>query len=116
MTDTPHFTLPFRWARGTHGGLAVAVAEQESVAEIASCCEAILRTTQGQRTSLPEFGHPELEFADPAFTRTAVASALVTFEPRVEAMVTAEPDPTDPEIELVRALIAPRDMEEGFAT
>jgi phage baseplate assembly protein W len=92
----------------------VAVAEQESAAEIVSCCEVILRTTQGQRTSYPEFGRPELEFTDPAFTRTAVASALVTFEPRVESLVTSEPDASDPEIAIVRALVAPRDAEEGM--
>jgi hypothetical protein len=64
---------------------------------------------------MPEFGRPELEFSHPHFTQTAVASALVTFEPRVEAMVNAAPDDTDPEIQIVRALIAPHDTAEGEA-
>jgi hypothetical protein len=64
---------------------------------------------------MPEFGRPELEFADPHFTQTAVASALIAFEPRVETMVDATPDNSDPEVQIVRALIAPRDTAEGEA-
>ena len=113
MPDIPHFTVPFQWARNPRGGLQAGTVEQESTAEIAGCCESILRTVQGQRTSLPEFGRPELEFSDPAFSQSAVASALVAFEPRVESLVTATPDDDDPEIQLVRALIAPSDSAEG---
>jgi phage baseplate assembly protein W len=116
MAEIPHFTVPFQWARNPLGGLRVSTVEQESTAEIAGCCEAILRTVQGQRTSLPEFGRPELEFSDPAFSQSAVAGALVEFEPRVESLVDAYPDDDDPEIQVVRALIAPRDSVEGDAT
>lgn len=108
--ELPHFTLPFQF---TEAG-AVTVAEQESVAEIASCCEAIIRTVQGQRTTMPEFGRPEFEFSgDPRFVRTALASALTEFEPRVESLVSAEYDDTDTELQIVKALIAPRAGEEG---
>lgn len=111
----PHFTLPFRFVPNNQGGgYGAAVAEQESIAEIASCCEAVIRTVQGQRTTLPEFGRPELEFnSDPDFVRTALASALTEWEPRVESLITAESDTTDVEIQMVKALIAPRDGEEG---
>jgi phage baseplate assembly protein W len=115
VPDIPHFTLPFQWARDVRGGLRVSTVEQESIAEVASCCECIVRTVQGERTSMPEFGRPELEFASPQFSQAAVASALVAFEPRVEAMVSAEADDSDPEIQLVRTLIAPRDTAEGEA-
>ena len=115
--DHPHFTLPFRFEPTGTGALGAAVAEQESVAEIASCCEAVIRTVQGQRTTMPEFGRPELEFnSDPDFVRTALAAALTEFEPRVESLITAVPDPTDVELQVVRALIAPRDSEEGEVT
>lgn len=110
----PHFTLPFQFISDGTGSLSVAVAEQESVAEIATCGEAVIRTVQGQRTTMPEFGRPEFEFnGDPAFVRSAIVSALSEFEPRVESLVTSEIDPTDEELQLVRALIAPRDGEEG---
>jgi phage baseplate assembly protein W len=115
--DVPHFTLPFHFAANGHGTLGGAVAEQESTAEVAACCEAIIRTVQGQRTTLPEFGRPELEFAtNPDMARTAIQSALVEFEPRVESLVSSEVDELDPELQIVRALIAPRDMQEGEAT
>lgn len=116
MPDIPHFTIPFQWGRSPLGGLQVLTVEQDSTSEIAGCCEAILRTVQGQRTSMPEFGRPELEFSDPEFSQSAVASALVTFEPRVESLVTANPDDDDPEIQLVQALIAPSDGTEGDMT
>ena len=58
----------------------------------------------------------QLEFSDPEFSQSAVASALVTFEPRVESLVTANPDDDDPEIQLVQALIAPSDGTEGDMT
>lgn len=114
MTDIPHFTLPFQWTRDPLGGLSAAVAEQESTPEIAGCCEAIIRTVQGQRTSLPAFGRPEFEFnTDPAFARTSIAAALVEWEPRVQSLITAAPDPYDNEVQMVRALIAPHDTVEG---
>ena len=117
-------TIARHYARGLRtvipvigAGISAEVAEQESVAEIASCCEAIIRTVQGERTTMPEFGRPELEFnSDPAFVRTAIAGALTEFEPRVESLVNAAPDPSDVEIQTVRALIAPRDTEEGDVT
>lgn len=112
-TELPHFTLPFRWDIGP-SGTSAAVAEQESVQEIASCCEAIIRTVQGQRTTLPAFGRPELEFnTSPAWVRSVLAAALLEWEPRVESLIGAAPDPDDEELQVVRALIAPSDNQEG---
>lgn len=113
-TEIPHFTLPFRWERSSAGGVAAAVAEQESIEEIGACCEAIIRTVEGQRTTLPDFGRPELEFnTDPEWVRTVLAGALQEWEPRVAAILEAEPDPDDTEAQLVRALLAPADDQEG---
>ena len=116
-TDIPHFTLPFQWVPADGGGMTAAVAEQESIAEIGSCVEAIVRTVQGQRTTLPAFGHPELEFnTDAELTRAVLAQALVEWEPRVTSFITAASDPTDVDVQIVRALIAPADNEEGDPT
>jgi|SRR5215467_2143254 len=115
MTELPHFTLPFQWS-SSGGVLSAAVNEQESNAEIAACCEAIARTTQGQRTSLPEFGVPELEFnTSPEFARGALVTALTEFEPRVDSLVNAAPDDNDPEVQAIQAIIAPQAQEEGDA-
>jgi hypothetical protein len=117
MTDVPHFTLPFEWATAPTGGLAARECEQESALEVGACAEAIIRTVQGQRTTLPSFGRPQLEFnTSAAMTRAVLAQALRDQEPRVEALVTAEPSPGDELVQEVRALIAPADEQEGELT
>jgi phage baseplate assembly protein W len=114
--DFPHFTLPFQWALSDSGGLGAAVADQESIAEIGSCVEAIIRTVQGERTTLPDFGVPQLEFnANAEVAAAAVAAAVLEFEPRVEALITGGWDSDDNEVQAMRALIAPADDEQGDA-
>ena len=116
-TDLPHFTLPFQFVSDGVGGLVANVCEQESVAEIGACAEAILRTVQGQRTTLPDFGRPQLEFnTDPELVRATLAAALLEWEPRLEALVTAWPDAGDESVQIIRALVAPADSEEGDQT
>ena len=113
-TELPHFTLPFRFVSAGADVVAAAVAEQESTDEIASCCEAVIRTVQGQRTSMPQFGRPEYEFnTDAEYVRSSLAAALLEYEPRVESLIEAWPDDNDPELQIVRAILAPRDGEEG---
>jgi phage baseplate assembly protein W len=114
MADTPHFALPFQWSTAAGGGLAALEVEQESMDEISACCEAIIRTVQGQRTSLPTFGRPALEFnEDPALTSSVLTQALQEFEPRVAPLISAAPDDADDLTQVVEALIAPADNEEG---
>lgn len=116
-TELPHFNLPFAFVAEGTGGLVADVCDQESVAEIGACCEAILRTVQGERTTLSDFGRPELEFnGDPELVRATLAAALLEWEPRVAALVTAWPDPDDESVQVIRALIAPADSEEGDQT
>lgn len=105
--DYPHFTLPFAWGLSAAGGLAATVCEQESVTEITACAEAVIRTVEGERTSLPDFGRPELEFdTDPEWTRTVLGNALLQWEPRVTALISANPDPSDESVQIVRALLS----------
>jgi phage baseplate assembly protein W len=114
MTDLPHFVLPFQWSTAPGGGLQAAVAEQESITEIGGCCEAIIRTVQGQRTTLPEFGIPQVEFnGNPELTQTLIAAALLEWEPRVSSFVSATTDLDDETTQIVRALIGPADDQEG---
>lgn len=117
MTDVPHFTLPFQWATATTGGLAARECEQESALEVGSCAEAIIRTVQGQRTTLPSFGIPQEEFNTSAeMTRAMIAQALRDQEPRVDALVSAEPSHDDELVQQVRVLISPADGQEGELT
>jgi phage baseplate assembly protein W len=108
----PHFALPFQWAPADQGGLAAREVDQESIDEIGGCAEAILRTVVGERSTLPEFGRPQLEFnTDPELTRSQLADALIRWEPRVSSLITDNPDPADVETQVVRALISPADPE-----
>jgi hypothetical protein len=112
VTELPHLALPFSWAPAATGGLAAAEVEQESIAEIGACAEAIIRTVQGQRTTLPAFGRPQLEFnTDPELARAALAQALLDGEPRVSALIEASIDPTDEQVQVIRALLAPAEGE-----
>ena len=114
MTDYPHFALPFQWALADGGGIAAQEVEQESIDEIGACVEAILRTVTGQRTTLPDFGRPELEFnTSPEVVRAQLAQALLDFEPRVESLIDAYASDDDSEVQIIRALISPADEEEG---
>lgn len=115
--EIPHFKLPFAFVRSSSGAIAADVAEQESIEEIGSCAEAIIRTVQGERTTLPDFGRPQLEFnTDAEFARTAIAAALLEWEPRVESLIDADWDDNDEQVQVVRALIAPADSQEGEIT
>lgn len=112
--DIPHFTLPFQFVPSGTGAVAAQVVEQESMDEIGACCEAIIRTVQGQRTTLPAFGRPQLEFiTTPDAVRSVIAQALQAFEPRVDALVSGDIDPDDELIQVVRALISPADDVEA---
>ena len=114
MTDIPHLALPFTWTRGLGGTLTAAVTEQESTDELADCAAAIIRTVQGQRSTLPDFGRPQLEFASSVeLTNAALAGALLEWEPRLSALVTGELDPDDPELQRIRALLSPADDQEA---
>jgi phage baseplate assembly protein W len=112
MTDFPHFRLPFQWGPA-QGGLAAQEVEQESIDEIGGCVEAVLRTVAGQRTTLLDFGRPELEFnTQPEVVRAQLAAAILEWEPRVESLISAYPDDSDPEVQIIQALIAPTSEEQ----
>jgi phage baseplate assembly protein W len=112
--EVPHFTIPFQWVPSGTGGVTAQTAEQESTDEIGSCCEAIIRTVQGQRTTLPAFGRPELEFiTTPDAIRAVLAQALQAFEPRVSALIVDYIDPDDDLVQVIRTLISPADDVEA---
>lgn len=100
MTDVPHFSLPFRYDRLSDGRQRVAVTEQDTAQEIGDCVELILRTVQGDRATLPDFGRPEeLEFTlDRELARSLVQQAVDEFEPRARTLVeNADDETTDDE-------------------
>jgi phage baseplate assembly protein W len=100
----PHLALPFAFAArgvvvsGVTPVRYVPVTEQDSLAEIGDCVELTLRTEQGQRRTLPEYGRPQsLAFTqDRELARAQVQAAVDLAEPRVRALVQqGELDPDD---------------------
>ena len=107
MTDLPHFSQPFRFQRDALGAMSAAVTEQDTPDEIADCVEVTIRTAQGDRATLPEFGRPDtLEFAlDRELAQAQLEQALNDAEPRADELVRAgDVDPNDPGVLRLRAM------------
>ena len=95
----PHFSLPFRFEQMRSGEQRIATVEDGSLDELGDCVELILRTEQGDRRTLPDFGRPQtLAFmTDRDLARSLVQQAVDDAEPRVQAVVqSADIDPSDP--------------------
>lgn len=95
QVDTPHFSFPFQFASD---GKSVSVEEQDTPREIAACVELILRTPQGTRPELPEFGIPDLAFRQIPATgldTSDVERLVETWEPRVDVLLSDAPDEAD---------------------
>jgi phage baseplate assembly protein W len=99
----PHFSLPFRFARG-----AAVVVEQDSPAEIADCVQAILRYTPGSRLELPTFGLPDQAFLQGGADAEQVTAAIAQWEPRADATVTVQADTVFATVSDVTVEVRPR--------
>lgn len=97
MPERPHFALPFRFVPRGAGGVAAAVTEQDSLAEIGDCVELAVRFEQGDRRTLPGYGRPRaLAFTtDPDLARAQIHQAIDDAEPRVRALLTQSIFDTD---------------------
>jgi phage baseplate assembly protein W len=97
----PHFGMPFRLQRH-----AFAVTEQDTAAEVADCVELTLRTVQGERRTLPEFGRPDfLEFtSDRELAVAETQQAIENAEPRARAMLERDDDHAEEGILRLRAM------------
>jgi hypothetical protein len=115
MPDPVHFALPFRYVRARGGGYAPATHPEGSTQEIADCVELALRTVQGQRTSLPNFGRPDtLEFSTDARLVAALLSATIDeAEPRARGVVQGDHDPRDPGVMRLHAMFELTYIEEA---
>jgi predicted urease superfamily metal-dependent hydrolase len=116
MADRPHFALPFRWVARGDGTLSAAENEQDTSEEIADAVECAVRTVQGERNAIGEFGRPEvLEFTiDPELARAQLQASLEASEPRAATIVHAEDwDPHDEGAMRLRVMFAHAEGGEG---
>src|SRR3954447_13084046 len=84
IVEFPHFQLPFRF-ESVKGVLEAAVHEQDTVDEIATCVEVVIRCPIGFRDELPEFGVPTTALFNQAPLDLAKARGAVNrWEPRAD--------------------------------
>jgi hypothetical protein len=81
----PQFDLPFRIV-----GSTAAVVEQDTLAEITDCVEAICRCPVGFRLELPTFGIPDQSFTLGGADPDPIIAAVQTWEPRATSAATAD--------------------------
>ena len=100
-----HFTLPFDWRRQPDLTVAAASNDQDSVADVTACVEAIVRTMQGERDALPTFGRPAILFdTDEQGAVTDLRQAIDAHEDRVQSLVELDLDDVDPALWHLRAM------------
>lgn len=86
--DTPQIALPFEILSSGR----VREVEQDSLDEIAMSVEAILRYPLDYREELPEFGVPDLTFAEAHDDQsTILAEHVARWEPRAEIFIEERP-------------------------
>lgn len=93
----PHFDLPFRFAYRA-GKPSVVCVEQDTNDDVFNCVVAILRTHEGFRPELPEFGLPEQTFALQPVDVPGMEEDIITQEPRAAVAISQEPDRFDEHI------------------
>jgi phage baseplate assembly protein W len=89
MDYIPHLALPIRYESG-----AFVTNEQDTDAEAADCVKAILSFGRYTRFDDPDFGIPDPTFETQPIDTDAIAEAITTYEPRVDAVIETE-DKTD---------------------
>lgn len=90
MSFVPHFDLPFRFI-----GARAATVEQDTLDDITNCVVAILRTIEGQRLEINEFGIPDPTFGLQPLRLDALISKVIELEPRAAIMISQAPDRFD---------------------
>lgn len=94
--QVPHLAYPFHFGRDG----SAAVLEQDSIDEITQCVEVFLRTEEGQRVELPDYGIPGFVFVDEIDTEF-LTTMVEEWEPRARVLFEEGYDRTD---ELTRVL------------
>jgi hypothetical protein len=99
----PHLGLPFRL-----DGIAFAVTEQDTSAEVADCVELALRTVQGDRRTLSSFGRPDnLEFiSNRDLAQAEIEQTIEDAEPRAQGVVDRDDSQADEGVLRLKAMWA----------
>lgn len=102
--EIPHFDLPFRYK-----GTSPVVAEQDSLADIVNCVEAIILTRVGERVEIPTFGIDEPALEQQPIKLQDMLVQIELNEPRASIVFDQRPDIVDKLIVDVTARISKRE-------
>lgn len=117
MSAVLHIAIPPRLERQPDGTLAFATTVQDSVDQVTDCVEVILRTRQGERPLIPDFGRPDVEFEDDEETITSLLQdAVDTFEKRRDVEIDASFDAENPGVVTVSVIVDDSDGAEHERT
>jgi hypothetical protein len=83
---TPKLAFPFELSAT---GRFAKVVEQDSDEEIEACLEVLLRTVQGTREEVPDYGIPDQTFRQGGVSRPQIMNAIHTWERRANVEFTA---------------------------
>src|SRR5262245_40413957 len=90
QADLPHFDLPFRFAYRS-GKPSVVVVDQDTNDDVFNCVVAIVRTYEGFRPEMPDFGLPEQVFMVQPLDTDALESDIVAEEGRARVLIDTLP-------------------------
>jgi len=90
MTDIPHFDLPFRMQYYSGVPHAVEV-EQDTNDDVFNCVVAIVRTHEGFRPEVPEFGLPDQVFLLQPLDTDALQTDITIQEERAQVLIETLP-------------------------
>lgn len=80
-----------KWPMELVGG-SFATVEQDSDEDIVQCLKAILRHRPGDRADIPEMGVPDMTFEEQPLALSGVQEVLRRHEPRVDVLLTQDPE------------------------
>lgn len=98
----PHFKLPFVFGE---------YVEQDHLDDVAQCVEAILRTEQGDRLALPEFGLVDGTFTEGGVDLEEIKATILEWEPRAEVLLERRPELLEELVDRIRIEVRERNLD-----
>jgi len=105
--SVPHFDLPFRFGV-IDGSVQAAFQEQDTIDDLANCVEMAIFYRQGERDLVPTFGITDPVFKVQPLDVQGMTAQIERHEPRVNILMTQNPDWYDALIAHIRANVSAR--------
>jgi hypothetical protein len=77
------------------GGFSPAIVEQDTLEDVANCCEMGIRYRQTERYLVPTFGLTDPVFQEQPLDTATIIAEVLRHEPRAQMLMEQEPDLID---------------------